>query len=95
MEKSSALSFLDLIVRRRTEGSLEYSIYRKPPYADLYLYTKSEHHPSQKQAALNMLIHWTRTVCNVESLVEEVNYLRTTLRKNGYNNGIKHAPFPR
>jgi hypothetical protein len=53
---------------------------------NLYLHVKSEHHPSQKQAALKMLIHWVRTICNVEGLDKEIDHLKRTFRQTGYSN---------
>jgi hypothetical protein len=54
---------------------------RKPTHMDMYLHARSEHHPSQKQAALKKFIHWARTICDAESLDEEINHLKKTFRQ--------------
>jgi hypothetical protein len=48
VEKQGTLPFLDVLAKRRTDGSLGHSMYRKPTHTDLSLHAKSEHHPSQK-----------------------------------------------
>jgi hypothetical protein len=79
-------------VRRRLDSSLGHTVYRKPTHTDLYLYAKSEHHSSKKQTALKMLIQWERTICNGESLDEEIDHLKRTSGQNGYSNlDVKHA----
>jgi hypothetical protein len=59
---------------------------------DLYLHTKSKHHPLQKEAVLKMLIFWARTICKAESLDKGIDHLRKTIRQNGYSSrGVKRA----
>jgi hypothetical protein len=56
VEQNKTLPFLDVLVSRRPDGSLEYSAHRKSTHTKLYLYAKSEHHPAQKQAVLTTLV---------------------------------------
>jgi hypothetical protein len=52
VEQNKTLPFSDVLVSRRPDGSLGYSVHRKSTHTELYLHTKSEHRPAQKQAVL-------------------------------------------
>jgi hypothetical protein len=52
VEQNKILPYLDL-VSRRLDGSVGHTAYRKPTHTDLYPHARSEHHLSQKHAALN------------------------------------------
>ena len=51
-EENAALPFLDILVTVRFDVMLWHTTNRKPTNTDLYLHTKSEHHPAQKLAIL-------------------------------------------
>jgi len=44
-EENAALPFLDILVTVRFDVMLWHTTHRKPTNTDLYLHTKSEHHP--------------------------------------------------
>lgn len=46
-KENGALSFLDVLVTRRLDGTLGHTVYRKPTHAELYLHATSEHHPAR------------------------------------------------
>jgi hypothetical protein len=52
IEMNRSLTFLDVLVTKKPNGSLGHSVYRKPTHIDLCLHAKSHHHPSQKHAVL-------------------------------------------
>jgi hypothetical protein len=54
-ESERDLPFLDLDIYRRPDGCLGHEVYRKPTHTNFYLNAKSHHHPSNKQAVLNIL----------------------------------------
>jgi hypothetical protein len=54
-ESEGHLTFLDLDIYRRPDGSLGHKVYRNSTHNNLYLNTKSHHHPSKKQAVLSTL----------------------------------------
>ncbi|XP_018568545.1 uncharacterized protein LOC108908869 [Anoplophora glabripennis] len=43
-EKNSALSFLDVLVERKPDGTLRHRVYRKTTHTDRYLNAESHHH---------------------------------------------------
>ena len=91
-EKDNKLAFLDVLVKKRSDGSLGHTVYRNPTHTDLYLHANSEHHLTQKQAVMRTLVHRARMTCDTESLEEELKHLKKTFRKNGYSKKeINHA----
>jgi hypothetical protein len=54
-EKDDKLTFLEVLVKKKLDGSLGQTVYRKPTHTDLYLHANSEHHPAQKQAVMSTL----------------------------------------
>jgi hypothetical protein len=86
MERNGHLPFLDIDMYRKPDGSLGHKVYCKPTHSNLYLNSNSHHHPSNKQAILSMLVHRARSLCDRESLHDELEFLRATFRHNGYSN---------
>lgn len=68
----------------RPDGSLGHNVYRKPIKTNLYLNALSYHHPAQITAVLHTLVHTAWVVSDAESLDEELNFLCTIFRNNGY-----------
>jgi len=85
VEKNQSLSFLDVLVSRRPDGSLGHTVYRKPTHTDLYLHAKSAHHPAQKKGVLHSLTKCARKLCDSNRLDKEIQHLKETFRKNGYS----------
>ncbi|XP_046383788.1 uncharacterized protein LOC124154233 [Ischnura elegans] len=84
-ERDGKLPFLDVMVRRKGDGSLRHAIYRKTTHTNRYLNAMSHHHPAQKASVVSSLLHRTFTVSDADSLESEKRLLTTALRKNGYN----------
>jgi hypothetical protein len=85
-EKEHHLPFLDIDIYRRPHGSLGRKVYRKPTHTNLYLNPASHHHPPpSKQAVLSILVHRATALCDKESLHEELEFLKSTFRENGYS----------
>ena len=84
-ETNGELPFLDILIRRRGNGTLGHKVYRKPTHTDLYLNGKSHHHPSQKNAVLCSLIHRAKRISDKDNLKGELKHLKKTFIDNGYS----------
>jgi hypothetical protein len=60
-------------------------VYRKSTHTDLYLHAKSEHHLAQKGVVLTILVIRAKTLCDPESLRQEIQHLKCTFQQNGYS----------
>jgi hypothetical protein len=56
-EMDGRIPFLDLMVSRKGDNSLKFSIYRKPTSTDRYITSDSNHFGAQKQAAFHSMTH--------------------------------------
>ncbi|XP_020295119.1 uncharacterized protein LOC109860447 [Pseudomyrmex gracilis] len=83
-EQHGKLPFLDVLITRKPDGSLGHQIYRKPTHTNRYLHAASHHHPAQKQAVINSLIYRAFTICDKDSIQNELKELKNTLQHNGY-----------
>ena len=57
-EEDRTLPFLDMLLRRRENGSLDVSVYRKPTHTDQYLHFES-HHPTHVKEGVVRCFHDT------------------------------------
>jgi len=85
IEKDGHLPFLDINIYRRNDGSLGHKVYRKPTHNNLYLQHSSHHHPANKQSVLKYLTHRARTLCDQDSLQQELDFLTSVFKMNGYS----------
>jgi hypothetical protein len=96
-EENGLLPFLDIDIYRETDGSLGHKVYRKPTHTNLYLHQIPHHHPANKYSVLSFLIHRAHARCDQDSLSQELNFLTTIFKHNGYNDrqiqrAMKPAP---
>jgi hypothetical protein len=85
IEEEGHLPFLDIDTYRKTNGSIGHKVYRKPTHTNPYLHHRSHHHPANKQSVLSSLIHRARSLCDQESLAQELQFLATVFENNGYS----------
>ncbi|XP_046399906.1 uncharacterized protein LOC124166418 [Ischnura elegans] len=85
LEKDGRLPFLDILIQRKSDGTLGHSVYRKPTSTNLYLNGGSHHHPSQRSAVLTTLFHRAMSISDQNSLPSELAHLKKTFAQNGYN----------
>jgi hypothetical protein len=57
-------------------------VFTRPTHTNVYLHSESHHHPSNILALLSALSHTARPLCDKESLHNELEFLKTTFRKN-------------
>jgi hypothetical protein len=84
-EEEGHLPFLDIDVYRKTDSSLGHRLYRKPTHTNLYLHQNSHHHPAHKQSVLVSLTHRATALCDQDSLNQELEFLTTVFKNNGYS----------
>jgi len=64
---------------------LAYKVCRKPTHTNLYLHLDSHHHPANKQSVLASIIYRAKALCHQDSLTQELEFLTTVLKENGYS----------
>jgi hypothetical protein len=84
-EEEGHLPFLDIDIYRKTDGSLGHKVYQKTTHTNLYLHQNSLHHPANKQSILAPLIHRANAVCDQDSFTQELEFLTTVFKDNGYS----------
>jgi len=84
VEEGGHLPFLDVDVYRRNDGSLGHKVYHKPTHTNLYLQQSSHHHPANKQLLITSLIQRAKTLCDQDSLPQELEFLTSVFKMNGY-----------
>jgi hypothetical protein len=85
-EKEGHLPFLDIDIYRTPHGSLGHKVYRKLTHTNLYITWLHIITPPTNRPFLQP---WStgsvRALCDKESLHEELQFLKTTFRENGYS----------
>ena len=84
LETSNQLSFLDILIIKKSDGSLGRKVYRKATRTDHYLHTSSHHHPSQKVGILKTLALRAFCICDEDYLNQELDHLKKVFILNGY-----------
>jgi hypothetical protein len=84
-KKDGHLPFLDIDIYRKIDGSLGHKVYRKPTHTNLYLQQNSHHYLANKQYDLTSLIHRATSLCDQDSLPQELEFLTTVFKINGYS----------
>jgi hypothetical protein len=84
-EQEGHLPFLDIDIYRKTDGFLGHKVYRKSTHTNLYLHQNSHHHPAKKQSVLTSLIHRANALCDQDFLPQELEFLTTVFKDNGYS----------
>jgi hypothetical protein len=87
--KWDKIAFLNIHTYRRTDGSLGNEAYSKPTHTNLYLHRNSYYHPAIKQSYLASLIHTAKAFCDQDSLNQELEFLATVFKDNGYSSRQK------
>ena len=96
LESDGRLAFLDTFLKRKCDGSLGISVYRKPMHTERYLQYSSHHSPQVKYGSVSCVFHRARTLVQGENLRSEEIHLREVLKDNVYpEHVIKKAAKPR
>ena len=88
MEKESngEIPFLDVLLRRRPDGSLQRRVYHKSTWSGQYLHFKSFTPLKYKRNLVRTLSFRTRKICSSDTLDDGLAFLCDTLLQNGYPN---------
>ena len=78
-EVDGKLPFLDTLLHRKNDGSLDISVYRKPTHTNRYLNFSSHHPRHVKEGIVSCLFHRARTIDQGENIQVEEDHLRGVL----------------
>jgi hypothetical protein len=79
------IPFLDINVYERPSDSLGHRVCRMCNHINLYLNAISHYHPAKKEVVFFTLVHRAKSVCDSDSLPQELKFLQETIRNNGYS----------
>jgi uncharacterized protein (UPF0335 family) len=85
IEKDNKIPFLDVLISKKTDGTLGHTLYKKPTSTNKYLHPESHHHPSQISGVIKTLSHRAEQICDEKNIKKEKENLTTTLKCNGYS----------
>ena len=79
------LLFLDTLLRRTEDGSLDVSVYRKHKHRDRYLHFESHHLTHVKRSVVRSLHNRAREIISTQdNLQKAVDHLARLLKQNSY-----------
>ena len=86
IEKNNRISFLDTLIIKEENGSLNTTVYRKPSNTCLTINPKSNQNPNTWIGVLKGALNRAYTFCSKQDLLEqELNYLKMNFQDNDYN----------
>ncbi|XP_039204586.1 uncharacterized protein LOC120310339, partial [Crotalus tigris] len=84
-EANNQLPFLDVLVYKKSNGSLGHTIYQKKTHTNRYLHALSHHHPAQINSVAKTLISRTKRLADEQHLKPELHTLTNVLTSNGFH----------
>ena len=85
LETEGTLSFLDVAVIRKTDGTLSTDIYRKPTYTGRYLSFSSNHPLNQKLSIARTFHSRTNNIISDEKKkIQKFHHVSDILKSNGF-----------
>ena len=96
-ESNQTLPFLDVLLVKRPDGSLQRSVYRKPTWTGQYINFNSFVPLIYKRNLIRCLAYRARRICTHDTIENELVELHNILLKNGYPDkfiqvNLKHQP---
>ena len=83
-EENNQIAFLDVLLRRRSDGSLQRNIHRKPTWNNQYIHFKSFVPLDRKRNLIRCLSTRARRICTEDAIENELTFLRDIFLQNGY-----------
>ena len=74
-EENGQLPFLDVLVGKKADNFLEFSVYRKATHSNSYIHFFSSHDSSVKYSTISSMFLRAYRVCNPQFLDEEINVI--------------------
>ena len=75
LEENKRISFLDVLIIRKEDGTLGHKLFRNITHTENYLHDEFYHHPSQNFGILNTLVIKSLRISDFEHLIEEKKHL--------------------
>nr|VZH96973.1 unnamed protein product [Spirometra erinaceieuropaei] len=83
-EADNELAFLDVLLHRQEDGSVQHRVFRKKTWTGQYVSFHSFVPLSIKRNLVQGLAARVRRICHIEAIEKELQQLWSTLRENGY-----------
>lgn len=84
VESLNQLPFLDVLLKKKPDGKLGHTVYRKATHTDRYLHATSHHHPAQLHSVIKTLTTRSKRLADEENMNKEMGFIQKALMKNGY-----------
>ncbi|VDP84154.1 unnamed protein product [Echinostoma caproni] len=84
VEKANSLAFLDVLITRKSDGSIQRSIFRKKTWSEQYLHFNSFSPIEHERALVRTLFYRARKICTEDTIPSEQENIYSALRVNGY-----------
>ena len=84
LEKDGTLAFLDTLLRRKDDGSLDVTIYRKPVHTDWYLNIQPRHPSHVKRGLVLCLYDRAKSITISQNNLRKDDHITEVLKWNGY-----------
>ncbi|KAA3675029.1 uncharacterized protein DEA37_0002830 [Paragonimus westermani] len=83
-EHNDQLAFLDVLIQRRADGSIQRKIYRKGTWNGQYIHFGSFVPLRQKRNLINCMTNRAMGICTWDTVSDELTFLRTLFLQNDY-----------
>ena len=84
-EQKNQIPLLDALLKKKQDGKLTHTVYRKPTHTNRYLNANSHHHPAQLHSVINTLVTRSPKLADQNRQPEEKKNIRRILIQNGYH----------
>ena len=93
LEADVKLPMFDTLTTRMTDGSLKFSVYRKPTHTDQYLQFQSHQPVEHKMGVIRTLTYLADTIISdPQDKEREIKHLKKVLSVAGYSKWARQAP---
>jgi len=92
-EVDGCLPFLDILISKNSDGSLDHQVFRKKTHTEQYLHASSYHFPAQKMGVLNTLAILALRISDKKSFEKEKSHLLDVFVENGYSRFMGERAF--